>query len=179
MASKVQFNGKPLIPSKYLEAADLNGKRHTVVIERIVRGVEFHNRSGGKDKKPVFYLRGHEKGWALNTTNLNRIAEVHGSAADKWIGKPVVLTTEMVDSFGSQVPAVRVDVRATREVFERGPSNRANGNGKNARPAPDVSRQRQDAPREGDSSSDEPFDGGPPAMTDEAQDGITEDDVPY
>lgn len=166
MAEKVSFGGKPLIPSKYLEAADLNGKRVTVVIERINPRIELQSPTGKKDTRPVFFLRGKQKGWVLNQTNLNRIAEVYGSKADAWIGKPVVLYSERVESFGSMVPAVRVDVDATREVFEAGPSTRANGNGK-ARPAPEELRHDPNTGEVHDSSSDD-FGGiGPDALTDE------------
>lgn len=159
-----------MIPSKYLEAADLNGKRVTVVIERINPRVELQSPTGKKDKRPVFFLRGKEKGWVLNKTNLNRLAEVYGTRAEEWIGKPAVLYAERVESFGAMVPAVRVDVDATREVFEAGPSNRANGNGKNAKPAPDMPRHDPNTGEVTEPSSDDFADVGPAAMTDEQAD---------
>lgn len=169
MAEKVSFGGKPLIPSKYLEAADLNGKRVTVVIERINPRMELQSPTGKKDMRPVFFLRGKQKGWVLNKTNLNRIAEVYGSKADAWIGKPVVLYSERVESFGSMVPAVRVDVDATREVFEAGPSNRANGSGKKPSQAPDEPRHDPNTGEVIDSSSDDFADIGDPPMSEEQQ----------
>lgn len=131
MAEKVLYNGKPLIPSKYLEAADLNGKRVAVVIERIAPRMELQSATGKKDKRPVFFLKGKEKGWVLNKTNLNRIAQVYGKNAETWVGKTVVLYAERVESFGDMVPAVRVDVDATQA--------RANGGtpGRNAPPVED------------------------------------------
>jgi hypothetical protein len=172
MTEKVSFGGKPLIPSKYLEAADLNGRRVTVVIEKIERNVEIRGTGNKKDRKPVFYLRGKEKGWVLNTTNLNRIAEVHGKRAEEWIGKPVVLYAERVESFGSMVPAVRVDVDATREAADgQASSSRANGNGKSARPAPEQSRRPQSAqaapPQSMDFSADEYAGVGGPGLSEE------------
>lgn len=174
MAEKVSFGGKPLIPSKYLEAADLNGNHVTVVIESIERNVEIRGTGNKKDHKPVFYLRGKQKGWVLNTTNLNRIAEVHGKKAEEWIGKPVVLYTERVESFGSMVPAVRVDVAATRNLMKRPTSgSRVNGNGNKPSPAPEEPRHNKTTGEVTESSSQdysgEDFSYGPPAMTDETE----------
>jgi len=113
---KVTFKGKPLIPSKYLEAADLQGKRVAVVIEAIKSAKMPARDSGEADEvKPLFVLEGKEKGWVLNTTNLELIAEVYGWEAEKWIGKPVVIYATKVKAFGEWYQAIRVDVEATRE----------------------------------------------------------------
>jgi len=116
----VTFKGKPLIPSKYLEAADLQGKSVAVTIEKIVARVELKNPKGEVDYRPMFALRGKEKGWILNKTNLKLIAQVFGSKADQWIGKTVVIYATRVESFGKTVDAIRVDVDATRARSELG-----------------------------------------------------------
>lgn len=152
MAEKVTFGGAPLIPSKYLEAADLGGKRATVIIERIQRNVELGGPGKQKDKRPVFWLRGKQKGWVMNTTNLNRIAEAYGKKADQWIGKPVVIYAERVESFGSMVPAVRVDVDATLALMS---GNRASGDGKEPGRAPDEPRHNEDTGEVIEESSDD------------------------
>lgn len=115
----VTFKGKPLIPSKYLEAADLQGKSVAVTIDAIVARVELKNPTG-KDYRPMFKLRGKEKGWIMNKTNLKLIAEVFGSKADAWVGKTVVIHAARVESFGKTVDAIRVDVDATRARSEMG-----------------------------------------------------------
>lgn len=126
----VTFKGKPLIPSKYLEAADLQGKLVAVTIESIVARIELKNPKGEVDYRPMFRLAGKEKGWVLNKTNLKLIAQVYGSKADQWIGKTVVLYATRVESFGKTVDAIRVDVKATEARAANG------GAGKKGAPPP-------------------------------------------
>jgi hypothetical protein len=111
---KVTFRGKPLIPSKYLEAADLQGKRVPVVIDSVHEQAKLKSDRGDDETKPLFRLRGKDKGWVLNSTNLDSIAEVYGHEADKWIGKVVVIYAAKVKAFGEYWQAIRVDVDATR-----------------------------------------------------------------
>lgn len=114
---KVTFRGKPLIPSKYLEAADLQGKRVAVVIESIksAKMPARDNSSDSDEVKPLFSLQGKDKGWILNTTNLELIADVYGWEAEKWIGKTVVIYAAKVKAFGEWHQAIRVDGDATLE----------------------------------------------------------------
>lgn len=110
----VTFKGKALIPSKYLEAADLQGKKVPVIIEAIrFADMPARVKGGQAERRPLFILRDKEKGWILNRTNLNAIAAIYGNKADAWIGKTVVIYSTKVDAFGSMKDAVRVDVEAT------------------------------------------------------------------
>lgn len=115
---KVTFKGKPLIPSKYLEAADLQGKRVPVIIESVHERANLKSDKGDDEDKPLFRLRDKEKGWVLNSTNLDSIADVYGHEAEKWIGKMVVIYATKVRAFGENWQAIRVDVEATRERLE-------------------------------------------------------------
>lgn len=90
-------------PSKYLAAADLQGKDVQVTIDR----VEMATFDDGKSK-PIVYFQGHQKGVALNKTNANNIAMVHGDDTDHWRGRVVILFTAWVDYQGKSVQAIRV-----------------------------------------------------------------------
>ena len=60
--------------SKYLKAADLNGGDKVVTIDRVVEeevGLE-------KERKPVCYFSGLQKGFVLNKTNSDRLAHKLG-----------------------------------------------------------------------------------------------------
>jgi hypothetical protein len=121
---KVTFRGKPLIPSKYLESADLMGKRVAVIIESVHERVKLQTERGDDDNKPLFRLRGKEKGWVLNTTNLDSIAEVYGYDAEKWVGKTVVVYAAKVKAFGETWQAIRVDVDETQKRANAKPAPR-------------------------------------------------------
>jgi len=91
-------------PSKHLKAADLQGRRLSVVIDRVV--VE----DVGDDRKPVVYFKNKERGMALNVTNANMIAEITGTdEMDDWTGRAIVLYVAKVDYQGRRVDAIRVD----------------------------------------------------------------------
>jgi len=89
-------------PSKYLKAADLQGREVKVVIDR----VEFETL--GDDRKMVMYFQHKNKGMVVNKTNANRIAFAYGSETDDWAGKEITLKAEPVDFQGRMVEAIRV-----------------------------------------------------------------------
>lgn len=121
---KVTFRGKPLIPSKYLEAADLMGKRVPVVIEKVHERAKMKSESGDDESKPLFRLRGKNKGWVLNTTNLDSIADVYGYEAEAWIGKTVVIYGAKINAFGERHIAIRVDIDATQARANAAPASK-------------------------------------------------------
>ena len=59
-------------PSKYLKAADLQGKQVTVVMSHVTM------ETIGDDERPVLYFKGKDKGLVLNKTNANTIADAFG-----------------------------------------------------------------------------------------------------
>lgn len=93
-------------PSKYLKAADLQGRNVTLVIERVE--VEEIGFGRDKDHKPVLYFEKAKKGLVLNVTNKNKIKEAYGKDTDEWTGKPLVLFSAMVDFAGDTVESIRV-----------------------------------------------------------------------
>jgi arabinogalactan endo-1,4-beta-galactosidase len=93
-------------PSKYLKASDLQGRKVKVTISH----VEFEDIGQGADKnrKPVLYFVGKEKGVVMNKTNANNIAMMYGDETDDWQGVEVELFEAMVDFQGQSKPAIRV-----------------------------------------------------------------------
>lgn len=98
------MNLDDVFPSKYLKADDLRDREVTVTIARIV--IEEIGQS--KDRKPVVYFQGKDKGVAFNKTNSNKIASVFGKNLDGWVGRQIVLFPAWVDYKGEQVRAIRV-----------------------------------------------------------------------
>lgn len=153
---KVTFKGKPLIPSKYIEAADLQGKRAAVVIESI-KHIKLPARKADDpdESRPLFKLRGKEKGWVLNTTNLESIAEVYGWQADKWIGKTVVIYGTKVRAFGQTTLAIRVDIDATQARADYAKSKEGQAEAAKAAPAEEVEPEHDEETGEVADSDDE------------------------
>lgn len=98
----------PHFTSKYLKAADLQGKRVTVTIDRY----DFKNVGSDEkpDKKIVLFFAGKEKGMVCNKTNANRIAAKFGEDLEDWRGKEIIIAAEMVEFQGDLVESIRVQV---------------------------------------------------------------------
>ena len=88
--------------SKYLRAADLNGKAFKLTMETV--SIE----TLGNDERPVLYFKGADKGLVLNITNWNRISEQYGDDSDGWKGESIELYPTKVDFKGERVDAIRV-----------------------------------------------------------------------
>lgn len=91
-----------IFPSKYIKASDLQGREINVAIS------EANIEEIGQDKKLVLYFQGKEKGLVCNRTNADRIAHAYGTNTDQWIGREIVLFTDLVPFQGKTVEAVRV-----------------------------------------------------------------------
>lgn len=90
-------------PSKYLSAADLQGKDVTVKITHVV------SEKVGNDQKFICYFAGAKKGLVLNKTNFKSIVKITGfDDSDEWTGAQICLFEAMVDYQGDSVPAVRI-----------------------------------------------------------------------
>ena len=76
---------KDLFPSKWITAADLQGKKHRLEIAGLAW------QTVGGFRKPVLSFVDRKKGLLLNKTNANRIAELHGEETDDWPGRWVDL----------------------------------------------------------------------------------------
>ena len=92
-------NIKKLFPSKYVKAADLEGRPRRVAIA----GVEVEPIGREKDLKPVLTFRSSElKPMVLNMTNSRVIAAAFGDETDGWAGRVIELYPSET-SFGSEV----------------------------------------------------------------------------
>lgn len=91
-----------VFPSKFIKAADLQGHDVPVVIARA------EVEKIGDDTKLVLYFQGMEKGLVTNRTNADRIAHLYGTNTDGWIGREIVLYTDMVNFQNRVVEAIRV-----------------------------------------------------------------------
>lgn len=91
-----------VFPSNFLKAGDLQGRDVPVTIR------ECKIEKLGEDQKLVTYFAGKEKGLVTNRTNADRIAHYHGNDTDGWVGKQILLGTELVTFQGKTSEALRV-----------------------------------------------------------------------
>jgi len=94
-----------VFPSNYLKADDLQGRDVPVTIR------EYKMEKLGDDNKLVIYFRGKEKGLVCNRTNADRIAHYYGEDLKEWLGKSVILGTELVSFQGKTSDALRIKGR--------------------------------------------------------------------
>ena len=84
--------------------------RDTIVTITKVLGGNIVGQGGRKTKKPVIYMKGTEKGFAVNSTNGKAIATMYGPAIENWLGKRISLyksTTRNPNGDG-EVDCIRV-----------------------------------------------------------------------
>jgi len=92
-------------PSKHLKASDLKGAIVPVTISHL----EIEEIGQKKDKKPVLYFAGKDKGLVLNKTNSKRIADLLGSPeTDDWAGQKIALYPSETEFQGDTVECIRV-----------------------------------------------------------------------
>lgn len=89
-------------PSKWLKAADLNGREETYTISR------YAMEKLEDEQKLILYFQGREKAMVCNKTNADRIAFYFGDDLDNWIGKSIILGSELVTFNGKTSEAIRV-----------------------------------------------------------------------
>ena len=90
-------------PSAYIKAADLNGRRVRVEMDR----VEMEDVGG--ELKPVMFFLGSDKKMIVNKTNASEIIDAYGDDTDAWHGQMIELYEARVDFQGKKVAAVRVN----------------------------------------------------------------------
>lgn len=94
-----------LMPSKWIKASDLKGRAHEVVISDI----KVEELGKDKDKKPVMYFIGKQKGMVLNKTKLKVIAGLHGSETKSWTGKAIsIMPGKTMNMSGELVDCINV-----------------------------------------------------------------------
>jgi hypothetical protein len=85
--------------SKYLKAADLEGKNIKVVVEG-VELVEFEDDAGNRTQKPCLKLKGKDKMVVCNATSVQELGYGYGFDSDDWIGKTLGLSIKHYPAFG-------------------------------------------------------------------------------
>lgn len=96
-----------VFPSKYLKAADLNGKPIVVTIEHAPLET-LKSPDGKESKKIVLYFRGAKKALPLNITNWDAVAEICGDDSDEWLGKAVELYPARTQMGGKTIDCIRI-----------------------------------------------------------------------
>jgi hypothetical protein len=113
--------------SKYVKAADLNGKTVTLTIHTL-RIEDMQNHQNERERKPVLYFERATKGLVLNRTNAMTIVALYGDESDDWVGKRISIYPTRVRAFGAvqdairvreEVPAVPKPVAQAAQVEER------------------------------------------------------------
>ncbi len=100
-------------PSNYVKASDQNGKPCPLTIRTCV--LEELGQGNDKEKKPVLYFNGAQKGLVLNKTNSNVVAEAYGDETVGWEGKPVEVYPTQVEFKGKQVDGIRVRIQPQQQ----------------------------------------------------------------
>lgn len=112
-----------VFPSKYLTAADLNGKQFTLTIKRVTVE-EMITHDNKKVNKPVVWFDKAQKGFVMNVTNAHIIVALYGDETDDWKGKRITLYPTKVRAFGEMQDAIRVreEVPALQKPVAQAPS---------------------------------------------------------
>lgn len=89
-------------PSKYLTAADVQGKD----IEAVIDSVDYAKMRDGAEK-PVVEFEGLSKGVVLNKTKAKFLSDLTGSPNfDDWVGAKVLLSAGTVNFAGETVDCI-------------------------------------------------------------------------
>lgn len=96
-------------PSKYLKAADLQGREVRVIMQNVER------EKVGDDFKPALYFKGKDKAMILNKTNAGTISDAYGDDSEEWFDQPLILFSVMVDFQGKVGPAIRCRVPTAKD----------------------------------------------------------------
>jgi hypothetical protein len=97
-----------VFPSKYLRAADLQGKAYVATIERApyetLKGLD-----GKENQKIVLYFRGAEKSLPLNATNFDAVCDATGCFdTEDWPGQRIELYPTKTTMGGKSVDCIRI-----------------------------------------------------------------------
>ncbi len=101
---------RSLYDKDFIGSWDLKDDKDTTVTITKVAGGQLTAPGGRKSKKPVIYMRGTEKGFAVNATNGKTIAAMYGKHIEGWVGKRITLykSTTRNPEGGDEVECIRV-----------------------------------------------------------------------
>lgn len=152
-----------MLSSDHLRAVDLLEKSRLVTIVKVTQG-EYEARERGKKPKrmpDVHFAEYPNQPLGCNSTNGKAIARLLGSThVEDWIGRKIVIKPELVDAFGEQKLAIRVDPRLPKA--DPGPRKNHRGT------PPQTNRQAAVPTKDGKPLADDPY---PPP-------GAPDDDAP-
>ena len=97
MTDPTHTDYRSLYDKEYIGAWDLQDRDVTVTITRVIGG-SLTSVGGRKARKPVIYMKGTEKGFAVNATNGKTIATMYGTFVEEWLGKRITLYKSMTRS---------------------------------------------------------------------------------
>ena len=101
--------------SKYLKAADLDGRPRTVTIE--AARTETLKNDRGEETKTVLYFKGVRQALPLNLTNWDSVADVTSQDdSDGWPGHKVELYPTTTEMRGKTVDCIRIRAPAQTEM---------------------------------------------------------------
>ena len=97
-----------VFPSKYLKAADLKGRPHTVTIESApfepLKGLD-----GKETQKIVLHFKNVEKSLPLNVTNFDAVCDVTGCFdTEDWPGQRIELYPSKTSMGGKTTDCIRI-----------------------------------------------------------------------
>ena len=97
---------------------DLGGKDVTITIASVKVGkLRKPNTEpdAKKDKKPILFFKGTDKGMILNATNAATLASLYGNKPAEWVGKRVTLYATTTSAFGKMVDCIRIRTKVPLE----------------------------------------------------------------
>jgi Flp pilus assembly secretin CpaC len=100
-----------MFPSRYLKAADFEGKPVSLTIAEVFRdNVQMAN--GSKADRYIVRFRETDKELILNKTNAKAVAKVLAEPkAVHWAGEKIILKPAKCEAFGEIVDCIRVETR--------------------------------------------------------------------
>ncbi len=98
--------------SQYLKAVDLPERSEIDLVISNVQVEEIEDGSGGREKKPVVFFVGKEKGMVVNKTNGEMLIAAYGDDTESLAGKPIVLYRTETQFQGKLGPCLRLRVPA-------------------------------------------------------------------
>lgn len=91
MTDTTRTDYRSLYDKDYIGAWSLPDGKDVVVTIIKVKGGELTGPGGKKSKKPIVYMKGTDKGFAVNATNGKAIAGMYGTHVEEWVGKRIAL----------------------------------------------------------------------------------------
>ena len=109
--SNPQMHVDLMFPSRYLKAADFEGKSVALTISEVIRD-KVQMATGQKAEKYILRFKETDKELILNKTNAKAVAKtLHEPKAVNWPGARIVLKPTTCEAFGEIVDCIRVEMK--------------------------------------------------------------------